>query len=521
MDLLPDAGSKVVVMLYSLKVALLTFFFFVGASCQVNDFVGHPSSNSTNQSVNNEIFQCKLSKSRALIEEKLALLVSGTQAREAMELSVEIFGDQFQKTFFGKLENGFFVADGLDQLEFFTSSQSGEYEIEVSSPKEALQAFCKVVLFLDQELLEQGSNDPQLITDGNLPQGVPGEDNPDDRINPLPPSVPTDNVDVKTVNVSVVPPTSDEIQEIVENATIPQCTNGRKLYGPNLLFVVDNSSSNAQTDCPDRKPSSKFAKIGDRTFATYECGNDTNRSAAVRTGVALLKKAIAEAGQTSGDTGTAAQMSIVSFPTLEDYQKGAARHGEPWMPLNDQSLNIDSLMSFVRTPFGLTPYAAGLREANLLFSDIPQADKRKQLIIFITDGEPTDREPLFAGALARDLRSQGVKIVIVFVNNGQTRLERQVTHREDLLRKHNILQTRQPKETWWLEPGFTSFESYFNILVGTPTIPSLVEEMTLGAKVTCQADASECVSPLVDISQSNDLVPAINQVILNEGFVCR
>ncbi len=219
------------------------------------------------------------------------------------------------------------------------------------------------------------------------------------------------------------PPTSEE-----QLPTSDQCTPGKEVRGVDVVVIIDNSGSNSETDCPQ----SRYVGVDKYGYAQFSCGAATNRENAV---VSLFDEMTGLL-----DNQAEANLSVASFPTLDNIFTGA-RTEMNWVSVNKQnSRSVQSAMGFTRSPQGFTPYGAGLGEAADLFKAIDSKD-RSRLVIFVTDGEPTDDNPLAVKSMVKNnLHGQNVKVVTVMIT-GRDTFDQRISKHLSYLRQNDYSQS--------------------------------------------------------------------------------
>lgn len=240
----------------------------------------------------------------------------------------------------------------------------------------------------------------------------------------------------------------------------PQCHDQTHSIGVQVAFLIDNSSSNESSDCPDPVASDRRKPNG---TPTYVCRKQTHREQAVLSAYDLLASV---AAADKDNAPALSSLSVLSFPTTEN-AGFTAQQG--WTAASGDDGNRDELsqgLRFARAPYGQTPYGEAIRGARELFSNAA-SDERAKVAILVTDGEPTDADPGAVAADAAELKKDGVKIITIYVTGAKERSERQAAHRR-------MMQTYGRS---WYASHYGGFDEYFAALAG------LGEELSNGSVV--------------------------------------
>jgi len=196
---------------------------------------------------------------------------------------------------------------------------------------------------------------------------------------------------------TTTPPVNPE-KPVVE----PTCEDDEISVGADIAFLIDNSNSNAATDCQDPEKVGNFRNAG-----LYSCSGETNREKAVKSAFALMQKI----SEKEPDNSLAlSRVSVASFPSKDNFEGGWTQESNGW--LNTDTTNLDALvqsMNFTRTPFGLTPYGSAFAAGSELFAG--SETERNKVAVLVTDGEPTDQDPESVAIQAQELRDQGVEVI--------------------------------------------------------------------------------------------------------------
>ncbi len=296
----------------------------------------------------------------------------------------------------------------------------------------------------------------------------------------------------------------------VEKSSDPACKVGEQRIGGNVAFIIDNSYSHSTTDCQDID-----RQLWD-SQKRVRCQQATNREKAVLSAFDVLNQISRESG--SEDLSTSA-LAIASFPTRDETVNGMKIHTNGWvMAKAEVRAEIANSLLFTREPVGYTPYGAGMRAAESLFSNQQGLDAQKsKLAVLVTDGEPTDRNPADTSAIAQRLQASGVEVVTVFVTSGQTRSQRRSSHIEFLRKEdQNWYSATKGRDNWYDRRSYQGFESYINDLMGNGTNPQLVDKISSKYDQTCQDSADTvCARKIIEVSNSAELEKVFRQIVKN------
>ncbi len=328
---------------------------------------------------------------------------------------------------------------------------------------------------------QEKQGDSSNPSDPNNPTNNPTDptnpsNNPSDPSNPSNPSDPSN-------------PSNPSDPSSPETPTTP-CTPSQQSIGAEIAFLIDNSNSNAATDCPSAK---KYSTVNGVDL--YECQGETNREKAVLAAYELLSNV---AKNEPGNAKAASNLSIASFPTASDYVDGHEVHGG-WLGSSSAKEAVANAMLFARKPLGLTPYGAALTGGTELFAQAA-SDGRAKVAVLVTDGEPTDQDPSGVIAKAEALKQAGVTIITVFVTNSEARQSRETKHTE--MMKKIVASTNG---NWYSAAEFPKFSDYMTALLGAQGKKSLVEKIS--AKV-------------VEVENSAALKDAFLSIIKTEAIAC-
>lgn len=291
----------------------------------------------------------------------------------------------------------------------------------------------------------------------------------------------------------------------------PLCEKEQKTIGADIAFIIDNSNSNAVTDCPEAREAGTHNGV-----AVYECMAQTNREVAVKAAFDLLSEI---AAKDSTNAMAQSKLSIASFPSKEDYVTGWTDQSKGWIETNGTNKDkLTSVMSFSRKPSGMTPYLAAMTGAENAFAQT-SADGRAKVAVLVTDGEPSDSNPSAVEAKAATLRSQGVKVITIYVTGSETRATRIKNH-TDMMRGINDTRVKQSGKNWFAAT-YANFTEYMTALVGNGTKPGLVSKISSQTDEACKDnDVGMCAREVYEVQKSEALKDAFIQVIKTQAIGC-
>lgn len=305
---------------------------------------------------------------------------------------------------------------------------------------------------------------------------------------------------------NVTPPTVDPA-----SPGSPTCQPGQVKIGTQIAFLIDNSNSNASTDCPGAMKIGSFGGAD-----TFECGQETSREKAVLAVYDLLKDF--SAGEPA-DGPAGSVVGVASFPTVDDYVSGYKIQTSFVTAKSENRSQMENALKFSRKPFGLTPYLAALSGAEELMKNAAN-DKRSKVIILVTDGEPTDQSPKSVAIKADSLRASGIKVVSVYYNGGMSRSARNATHLEMMSRFEEAYKTR-PERHWYDQSQFGSFNAYASYLLGDSDNPSLLMRMTSSEDPSCQDGPGRiCPRKSYEVGNADGLKKAFLDIVKTQAIGC-
>lgn len=290
-------------------------------------------------------------------------------------------------------------------------------------------------------------------------------------------------VDVKTLDYV-------DLQGSCGFKILKPCKQGMSRTGGYVAFVVDNSESHNVSDCPNRH------QIGihpvNKQDHLYECRKGTARERAVNYATQILG---------SFGENNAGATSFVSFALFPQMNKDPR-----WYNATKDRQILRNDLKLLRRPLGVTPYHEGLSSGIRIFASLTgkhSSGDKPRILLFITDGFPTDKDPQQTLQLAQQLKSQHqVKIISVMVTGK--------SNQDDLRTKHQTFMRGFPMiPKPWMHARYNgSFEPYFLHLLGdgTDNHPGLLAKMS---------------DEVIYIEDSQSLPKAIDQITAREALGCR
>lgn len=273
---------------------------------------------------------------------------------------------------------------------------------------------------------------------------------------------------------------------------IEPCKKGRTRKGGYVAFIVDNSESHNVSDCPSK--TRLGAHPNNANDSVYECRASTAREQAVQ----YATKILGSFGE--NDPKSQSHVSFAFFPEMK-------KNPRWYHPINEKNVLISDLRS-LRQPLGVTPYNEGMASGVRIFSSLSSknskesGEKKQRLLLFITDGFPTDRSPSKTLELARTLRNtHGVKIISVMITGE--------SFTNQLRKKHERFMKKFPMSPEpWMDASYNrQFEPYFRDLLGdgTEAYPGLLSNMS---------------DEVIYIEDSKALPRAIDKITAKEVLEC-
>lgn len=252
-----------------------------------------------------------------------------------------------------------------------------------------------------------------------------------------------------------------------------KCPVNSQRVGVNVVFVVDNSSSHEESD--PGKP-------------------ETHRERAVLYAQSILS----EIGQHSA--GSQSFLSFVTFP-LSSLNGGQPPGLGTWYSADGDSTQLINALHVLRAPSGVTPYHEGIEKAKELFMEVQDREK-KNILILITDGYPTDQDPKETLELTQSLSSLDVEVVAVMVTGSP---------KQHLSDQHRLLMEEYFYKNGdiWHASHYADADAYFMDLLGNGSLaaPGLLYKMTSGS--------------VISIADSLGLKDKVSNLVIKEVLTCQ
>jgi hypothetical protein len=215
------------------------------------------------------------------------------------------------------------------------------------------------------------------------------------------------------------------------------CTDGQEYVGANFVFMVDNSGSMGVTDCP--------------TGDIQSCGQ-TYRERAILNAFDILTEA-SEASEYATKA-----MSTVSIAQFTPQTRNATLNEFDWNLLTVSSFpedrdDLEAALQFTRAPSGDTPYLNALSIAQTIVQGDALNEDQQTVIVLVTDGDPTDRNPDEVRQLAQSIDA---KIMTIRVTPQDWTQD---------MRRSKHLETISRYYADWSEESYPSTEAYTDDLL--------------------------------------------------------
>lgn len=261
--------------------------------------------------------------------------------------------------------------------------------------------------------------------------------------------------DAKDSSTNPTPSTPTETKPVV-----PACTDTSLVTGAHLIIALDNSGSMKETDCPDMN--------------NGQCGSATNREKALLSSYDALSKLY----ETYKDQASA--LSTISYSVFTPTSVGGNLPGSSIVALATDGSGrsrLEQSLAITRRPVGDTPYASALNEAKSLRSQLASQfsnDNKPRVVVVITDGEPTDRNPVqVLGDILNFKSGSQVQWITVMVNAAnQTKEQRQARHKTMLQTYYERDLGPRQSNGHWYAPNYANFDAYFSDIVSLPSASS-------------------------------------------------
>ena len=307
--------------------------------------------------------------------------------------------------------------------------------------------------------------------------------------------------------------------EVVSESTTPSldpnidseiCKEHEVATGAHLAFLIDNSNSNATTDCPGARRVSQF-----NNSEVFECGGQTNREKAVLAAFDTLTAV----GQRYRNADATSSLAVASFPTQTNFISGYQNETTGSLAtVAAKRQDLANALSFARRPFGLTPYGGAMSAAQDIFAGTP-SDNKSRVAVLVTDGEPTDQNAAAVEAQARELEKFGVEIITVFITGAQTRTQRTLAHQE-MLRQVNERQRTRGQGNWFDDNAHHDFPAYIDALVGGTGRPGLAARISSNRDRNCAARDGNCSKQIVEVADASSLQAVFQSIVKTKAVKC-
>ena len=277
---------------------------------------------------------------------------------------------------------------------------------------------------------------------------------------------------------AVVPPTpplvTPDPRPLLPVIEKPACSSQEKISGAHFVFLVDNSGSMLETDCPERN--------GNRC-------QQSNREKAILATFDWLS----ELRSNASDPSTAeSQLSVARFTPQDKGGRLDELAQTDFVSVSTKPENRDALVAtlrFNRQPYGDTPLLNALLLAEQVASYASNRGINKDSVfVLLTDGEATDRSPAAVRELANKLKYPLFTIRINHLDIDPA--SRFAAHR-------NNMELNYPG---WSTDDFESMDAYVNALMALP------------AAISSEA--------LIEISSSQALQTTIFDDIIRKKLGC-
>lgn len=296
---------------------------------------------------------------------------------------------------------------------------------------------------------------------------------------------------------------------------VPKCTPTEKRTGTKMVIVVDNSNSNAETDCPGAIKTGEF-----NGSSLYKCTLETNREKAALAVYDLLK-GVAESD--AANPLAKSQLAVTSFPTQADYVSGSKIEKSFMDTTQDKRSEFQTSLQFTRSPYGMTPYGSAMASLEQVFKSTPD-DQRSKVALFVTDGEATDRNPGLAAAQAEALMAGGIEIFTVYYPAKDSRLARAEKHRV-MMKGIDDQYFATSGQHWYDENKFSDFTAYIDSIVGRATgggdpEPSTLLKISSKVDRACADGVTLCDRKSYEVVDAQGLTQALQQIVKREVIGC-
>ncbi len=292
-----------------------------------------------------------------------------------------------------------------------------------------------------------------------------------------PPAAGTQTIELRRVQGAAEPDVVCSLEVVV--AVPPPCQDSEGAVGAHVAFLIDNSNSNAATDCPAPTRTGTF-----RGSDLYKCGGETHREQAVLAAYDVLATV---AAQHAGRAEAQSSLAVGSFPTRADFVGGWAKATDGMVAADGATRqSVAAALAVSREPFGLTPYGAALTGAAALFDGLAD-DGKARVAVLVTDGDPTDPDPAGVAAQAAALAAKGISVITVLYG-AEGRAKRFAQHTA-LMRSIDAASVKAGLGPWYART-YATFEAYMAALLGDPGHKALAETISAGGVVEVKDSAA-------------------------------
>ena len=219
------------------------------------------------------------------------------------------------------------------------------------------------------------------------------------------------------------------------------CESGEAYTGANFLFLVDNSGSMTQTDCPSGNDK--------------DCG-ETNREKAILSAFDSLTEAYVSSGE---EDRAVSSVAVAKFTPDNRNQPFSELSPDSYVSVESYPENRNILqngLQFTRQPRGDTPYLNALLWGEKFLTEEGSLTDRKNVLVLVTDGEPTDKSP---SAVLEKAQAIDAPLITIRVNQeGLSPEQRREAH-------YNIISNQYSD---WPTETYDSLHLYVDDLMALP-----------------------------------------------------
>ena len=256
------------------------------------------------------------------------------------------------------------------------------------------------------------------------------------------------------------------------------CPMGSSRRGAYVAFIIDNSESHSTSDCP-KAQNFNNPKV---KRPLKQCMNETSREKSAINAVSIL-----------GNLNRKNPESV-SFVAFSHFPNDDSNLSPRWLRPETESAVFKSQLGVLRYPKGVTPYIQGLESALRLFGSVK--DDKQKVLVFITDGFPTDKNPKNTMTIARKIQALKVKIISVMITGK--------SNQEVLKAKHKGFMENFPEN--WVDGSYqNNMQAYYRDLLGDGLAPGLLRGMS---------------DTLVFLEDSTSLNYEIQKIVSTRALAC-